>query len=62
MTLGSTPLSELVNLSVHPVALQVAAMETELPIPAWAFGLIAFLALLSMMAIVLSIGKGRPHS
>ncbi|GAB3913481.1 hypothetical protein GCM10011575_20230 [Microlunatus endophyticus] len=44
-------------------ALQLVALETHnLPVPAIIFGLIAFLCLLSMMAIVLSIGKGRPHS
>jgi hypothetical protein len=42
-------------------ALQLAALETELPVPPLVFGLIAFLALMLMMAIVLSIGKGRPH-
>jgi hypothetical protein len=54
MTLGSA--------LVAPVAQQIVALETELPIPAWAFGLIAFVCLLVMMLIVLSIGKGRPHS
>ena len=41
---------------------QLVALETELPIPPIFFGIIAFCALLLMMAIVLSIGKGRPHS
>ena len=37
-------------------------VEHELPIPAWAFGLIAFAILTIMMLITYSIGKGRPHS
>ena len=36
--------------------------ERELPIPAWGFGLIAFIILHLMLFIVISIGKGRPHS
>jgi hypothetical protein len=34
----------------------------ELPIPAWAFGIIAFALLLGLLALTLAIGKGRPHS
>ena len=34
----------------------------ELPIPAWAFGVIAFVLLLGLLALTLAIGKGRPHS
>jgi hypothetical protein len=34
----------------------------ELPIPAWGFGVIAFVILLVMLLITYSIGKGRPHS
>jgi hypothetical protein len=34
----------------------------ELPIPAWAFGVIAFVLLLVLLALTLAIGKGRPHS
>lgn len=45
-----------------PIAQQIAAMETELPVPPLVFGMIAFLCLLAMLLIVLSIGKGRPHS
>jgi hypothetical protein len=41
-------------------------LETEasraLPIPAWAFGLLAFGLLLMLLLITWSIGKGRPHS
>ena len=34
----------------------------ELPLPAWAFGRIAFILLLGLLALTWSIGKGRPHS
>ena len=34
----------------------------ELPIPAWAFGVLAFGILLILLLITWSIGKGRPHS
>ncbi len=34
----------------------------ELPIPAWAFGVIAFVLLMALLALTLAIGKGRPHS
>ena len=34
----------------------------ELPIPAWGFGLLAFVLLMLLLAITWSIGKGRPHS
>ena len=34
----------------------------ELPVPAWAFGVIAFVLLLAMLMVTLAIGKGRPHS
>ncbi|HEY9289705.1 MAG TPA: hypothetical protein VIP98_00360 [Microlunatus sp.] len=47
---------------VTPIAQQIAVMETELPVPPIVFGIIAFVLLLAMMGIVLSIGKGRPHS
>lgn len=36
--------------------------ERELPIPAWGFGLIAFIILHLLLAITITIGKGRPHS
>ena len=42
--------------------LALLATERELPIPAWGFGLIAFIILHLMLAITISIGKGRPHS
>lgn len=34
----------------------------ELPIPAWAFGVLGFGLLLILLLITWSIGKGRPHS
>jgi hypothetical protein len=41
-------------------------LETEahntLPIPAWGFGILAFVVLAIMLFITYSIGKGRPHS
>ena len=36
--------------------------HNELPIPAWGFGIIAFVILAGMLFITYSIGKGRPHS
>ena len=39
-----------------------AEVTRELPIPAWGFGLIAFVLLLALLALTWSIGKGRPHS
>jgi hypothetical protein len=36
--------------------------ERKLPIDAWAFGVLAFLLLLGLLLLTLSIGKGRPHS
>lgn len=40
----------------------LVALQTDLPIPAWGFGIIAFVLLVGMMTVVLSIGGGRPHS
>lgn len=34
----------------------------ELPIPAWAFGVLAFSMLTILLLITWSIGRGRPHS
>jgi len=34
----------------------------ELPIPAWAFGVIAFALLVGLLVLTLAIGRGRPHS
>jgi hypothetical protein len=36
--------------------------ERELPIPAWGFGLIAFVILHALLFMTIAIGKGRPHS
>ena len=36
--------------------------ERELPIDAWGFGVLAFVLLLALLLVTLSIGKGRPHS
>ena len=52
MMIGST-------LAVVP---QLTVMAAHLPLPAWLIGVIAFLILASMMGVVLSMGKGRPHS
>jgi hypothetical protein len=37
-------------------------VQRELPIPAWAFGLLAFGMLVILLLITWSIGRGRPHS
>lgn len=37
-------------------------VHTELPIPAWGFGVLAFVILIVLLLITLSIGKGRRHS
>jgi hypothetical protein len=44
--------------------LALVLLETgrELPIPAWGFGLIAFVLLHAMLFFTITIGKGRPHS
>jgi hypothetical protein len=34
----------------------------QLPMPAWCFGILAFVLLLTLLILTLSIGKGRPHS
>ncbi len=34
----------------------------ELPMPAWAYGLLAFGLLLSLLVATLIFGKGRSHS
>ena len=54
MTIGST--------LVTAVAPKLVALETELPLPPWAIGLTALALLLITMGVVLSMGKGRPHS
>ena len=37
-------------------------LETELPFPPLVFGLVAFLLLVGLLLMTMSIGKGRPHS
>jgi len=37
-------------------------LETELPIPAWGFGVITFVIFLALLAICLNVGKNRFHS
>jgi hypothetical protein len=48
------------------MTLGLTLLETEvgheLPIPAWGFGIIAFVLLMILLGITLSIGKGRAHS
>jgi hypothetical protein len=44
------------------LTLRQTEAHRELPIPAWAFGVLAFAILLVMLLITWSIGKGRPHS
>jgi hypothetical protein len=38
-----------------------AAVHRELPIPAWAFGVLGFAVLLALLLLTWSIGRGRPH-
>jgi hypothetical protein len=54
MTIGSTLVTSIAPLLV--------TLQAEAPLPPFVIGLIAFLALLAMMGVVLSMGKGRPHS
>ena len=44
------------------LGLALLATERELPIPAWGFGLIAFVILHALLFMTIAIGKGRPHS
>ncbi|WP_375430567.1 hypothetical protein [uncultured Friedmanniella sp.] len=37
-------------------------LETELPVPPYVFGIIAFGLLVILLLITLALGKGRPHS
>ena len=39
-----------------------AEVHRELPIPAWAFGILGFVLLLALLLLTWSIGRGRPHS
>ena len=47
---------------VYGLTLLEAEVVRELPMPAWAFGLVAFGLLLLLLFITLALGKGRPHS
>ena len=38
-----------------------AEVHRELPIPAWAFGILGFVILLILLLLTWSIGRGRPH-
>ena len=38
-----------------------AEITRELPMPAWAFGVLSFVILLLLLFLTLAIGKGRPH-
>lgn len=42
--------------------LGLIALETALPLPPLAFGLIAFAIFVILLLITLAAGKGRPHS
>jgi hypothetical protein len=48
------------------MTLGLTLLETEvtrkLPMPAPFFGVLAFIILLALLILTLSIGKGRPHS
>ena len=48
-------------MNVRLTLLEAEALR-ELPIPAWAFGVIAFVLLIGLLVLTLAIGKGRPHS
>jgi len=47
---------------IFGLSLLEAEAVRELPMPPWAFGLLAFGLLLVLLFITLAIGKGRPHS
>ena len=38
-----------------------AEVHPQLPIPAWAFGVLGFVILLILLLLTWSIGRGRPH-
>jgi hypothetical protein len=48
-------------MDLGPTLLESEALR-ELPIPAWAFGVIAFGLLIGLLVLTLAIGRGRPHS
>jgi hypothetical protein len=44
------------------MTLGLTLLETELPVPPYVFGIIAFALLVLLLLITLALGKGRPHS
>ena len=60
------PPTDCPNRYAAGMTLALTLLQTEvtreLPIPAWAFGVLAFGLLLILLLITWSIGKGRPHS
>ena len=59
---NATVQKSLDDLDSAARALLQTEVERELPIPAWGFGVLAFVLLLGLLLLTLSIGKGRPHS
>jgi predicted Co/Zn/Cd cation transporter (cation efflux family) len=56
-------MSALLPLSSLAASTLLAAEETrELPMPAWAIGAVTLLALLGLLLLTLSFGKGRDHT
>ncbi|MGY4720063.1 hypothetical protein [Naumannella cuiyingiana] len=39
-----------------------AEVVNHLPMPAYVFGIVAFLLLIGLLQLVRGVGKGRPHS
>jgi hypothetical protein len=40
----------------------MSEVVNELPIPQWAFGVLALALLLALLVVTLTLGKGRPHA
>jgi hypothetical protein len=66
---AATPIDrpqEVLSRYAADMTLALTLLQTEvhreLPIPAWAFGILGFGVLLILLLITWSIGKGRPHS
>ena len=56
-------MSALLPLTSLAASTVLAAEETrELPMPAWAIGAVTLLALLGLLLMTLSFGKGRDHT
>ncbi len=47
---------------IYGLTLLETGVVRELPMPPWAFGLVAFGLLLLLLFLTLALGKGRPHS